>query len=76
LIWPVCLPEEPNSDADTYKNNLAHILGWGSSADINSKASAELKWANIKVYSQRFDFWAFNSILLPEKVYKLSNLGV
>jgi hypothetical protein len=76
LIRPVCLPEEPSNDADKYKNDLAHVIGWGSSADANAKPSEELKREDIKVYSQRSDFWAFNSLLLPGKVHKLSILGV
>jgi hypothetical protein len=53
FIKPICLPEKPSNDADQYDGQLVHLIGWGSSSDINGKASTVLKRTDIKVYSQR-----------------------
>jgi hypothetical protein len=52
-----------STDADKYDRELVHLIGWGSSTDINGKASTVLKRADIKVYSQRLVF-SSNYILL------------
>jgi len=62
-VKPICLPKVASTDADKYDRELVHLIGWGSSTDINGKASTVLKRADIKVYSQRLVFTS-NYILL------------
>jgi hypothetical protein len=56
FVKPICLPKVASTDADKYDRELVHLIGWGSSTDINGKASTILKRADIKVYSQRLFF--------------------
>jgi hypothetical protein len=59
FVKPICLPQEASNDSDKYDGELVHLIGWGSSSDIHGKASTLLKRADIKVFSQRFDFLFF-----------------
>jgi Trypsin len=52
-IRPICLPKEPSAEPDKYAGHLVYLIGWGSTSDINGKASNVIKRADIKVYSQR-----------------------
>jgi hypothetical protein len=56
FIKPICLPTEASDDGDKYDGDLVHLIGWGSSSDVNGKATTILKRADIKVFSQRYVF--------------------
>ncbi len=52
---PICLPQEPSDNPDKYEGRLVHLIGWGSTTNLQGKASDVIKNADIKVYSQRSD---------------------
>jgi len=51
-INPVCLPEGISHEINKYDNDLAELIGWGSS-QADGKVSDLLKRANVKIFSQR-----------------------
>ncbi len=51
-INPVCLPEGISLDVKKYDNDLAELIGWGSS-QADGKVSDVLKRVNVKIFSQR-----------------------
>jgi len=55
FVKPICIPQDPNNDPDKYSGHLVHVIGWGSSTDINAKSSSQLKRADIALFSQRLD---------------------
>jgi hypothetical protein len=53
-ISPICLPEDVSYDVNKYDNDLAELIGWGSSV-ADGSVSNLLKRANVKVFSQRYE---------------------
>jgi len=51
-VSPVCLPNEESFDVNKYNNDLAELIGWGSSVG-NGHVSSTLRRASLKVFSQR-----------------------
>ncbi len=55
FVKPICIPQDPSNDPDKYDGDSVYVIGWGSSTDIHANYSTQLRRADIRLFSQRFD---------------------
>ena len=69
FVAPICLPERDSPGSDKYKDDLAHLVGWGSSNPF-AKLSDKLQLATVQVFSERLvmllkysKFWEWDKFI-------------